>query len=222
MMTAMSTVPIWRIALNGPSGPSHRDCLDDEDRRRAAAFKFDRDRHRFIRAHAALRRILSRLCGVPPHNVPLQVDAHLKPILPSEYAFHFNLSHSEERALLIVSHAAPVGIDLERVRPMPDTDELAARHFSPRECAYLQTVPAGADRERAFFRCWTRKEAFVKCTGVGLRTDLRRIESGFEGDSRVEGVLIRSLPDDEDFAAAIAIAGEPATPDLRDYQDALS
>ena len=210
---------IWRIALSGPSGDSHLACLDEAERRRADAFKFERDRHRFIRAHDALRRRLSGVCGGAPEKLALQADEQGKPMLPAEYGVHFNLSHSEDQALLAISHAAPVGVDLEKIRPLSDADALAERHFSARECVHLQTLPAGPVRERAFFLCWTRKEAFVKCTGVGLRTDLRRIESGFVGDVMIDGVVIRSLPDVDDFAAALAIEGGVAAVEILDYRD---
>ena len=140
-------------------------------------------------------------------------------MLPPDCAVFFNLSHSEDQALLAVSRTAPVGVDLEKTRTLSDADALAIRHFSARECAHLQTLPAGPERERAFFHCWTRKEAFVKCTGVGLRMDLRCIESGFDGDAVVDGVRIRSLPGVKDFAAALAVEGNAEAVEILDYRD---
>jgi 4'-phosphopantetheinyl transferase len=166
-----------------------------------------------------MRRLLSGVCGIAPQKLSLQPDDQGKPTLSPDCGVFFNLSHSEDQALLAVSRTARVGVDLEKIRPLSDAEALAERHFSARECGHLQTLPAGTERERAFFRCWTRKEAFVKCTGVGLRTDLRRIESGFDGDVVVDGVIIRSLPDVDDFAAALAIEGNAAAVEIHDYRD---
>jgi 4'-phosphopantetheinyl transferase len=215
---------VWRIDLSVSSDDSSRAGLDDavldhEESRRAKAFKFDRDRDRFIRAHVALRRLLSSVTGIEAHKLSLLLDDHGKPTLMPDCGVQFNLSHSEDQALLAVSRTTRIGVDLEKIRPLSDADALAERHFSKRECAHWRTLPVGVARERAFFHCWTRKEAFVKCTGVGLRTDLRRIESGFSGDIVVDGVLIRSLPVVDAFAAAIAIEGKPGTVEILDYRD---
>jgi 4'-phosphopantetheinyl transferase len=88
---------------------------------------------------------------------------------------HFNLAHSGELALLALTRAGEVGVDVERIRPMPDALELAARFFSPREVAALQTVPPD-DANAAFFRLWTRKEAWLKATGEGIAESLARVE----------------------------------------------
>ena len=206
--------------MSGPASDALGACLDDAERRRVDTLKFDRDKHRFIHAHAATRRLLGGVCGIAPEKLSLQVDRHGKPMLSPDCGVFFNLSHSDDEALLAVSRVAAVGVDLERARPLLDADALAARHFSERECAYLTSVTAGRSRDRAFFHCWTRKEAFIKCTGVGLRTDLRRIEAGFHGDAVVDGVFIRSLPDVDDFAAAFATEGTVATVEILDYHEA--
>ena len=213
---------IWRISLSGPAGDALVACLDDEERRRVDSLKFDRDKHRFIHAHAAMRRLLGGVCGIAPEKLALQVDSHGKPTLPPDCGVFFNLSHSEDQALLAVSRAGAIGVDLEKTRPLSNADALATRHFSERECAHLRSVPAGRSRERAFFHCWTRKEAFIKCTGIGLRTDLRCIEVGFYGDAAVDGVVIQSLPDVDDFAAAFATEGNLETVEILDYLDAYA
>ena len=215
---------VWRIDLSARSGASihaavDHPILDQEESRRAQAFKFDRDRDRFIRAHVALRRLLSSVTGIASDKLSLRLDDLGKPMLTPDCGVQFNLSHSEDQALFAVTRAARIGVDLEKIRPLSDADALAERHFSVRELSHLRTLPAGMARERAFFHCWTRKEAFVKCTGVGLRTDLRRIDSGFSGDVVVDGVLIRSLPDVDDFAAALAIEGRADAVEIRHYRD---
>ena len=215
---------VWRIDLSARAEESFRAgsddaILDQEENRRAKAFKFDRDRDRFIRAHVAMRRLLSRVTGIASDKLSVQRDELGKPTLTPPCGVQFNLSHSEDQALLAVSRATRIGVDLEKIRPLSDADALAERHFSARERAHLRSLPVGAARERAFFHCWTRKEAFVKCTGLGLRTDLRGIESGFSGDMMVGGVLIRSLPVVDAFAAAIAIEGKQEAVEILDYRD---
>src|SRR5208282_3176253 len=80
--------------------------------------------------------------------------------------------------LVAVSHAGPVGVDVERVRPMPDAEEIAARFFSPRETAELKALPSD-QVPAAFFNLWTRKEACLKATGDGITKLLPLTEVSF-------------------------------------------
>jgi 4'-phosphopantetheinyl transferase len=64
---------------------------------------------------------------------------------------------------------------------MPEALQLAERFFAPREAAALRRLPAAAQL-RAFFDCWTRKEAFVKALGLGLCFPLSRFAVAVEPD----------------------------------------
>ena len=88
-----------------------------------------------------------------------------KPVLSGAGLPSFNLSHSEDLAVLAVTDGAPVGIDLERIRPV--VDGFAKHAFAPEEQAALQALPSHSV-EAAVFACWTRREAYVKATGAGL------------------------------------------------------
>src|SRR5206468_3118518 len=83
----------------------------------------------------------------------------------------FNLSHSGSLALVAVTAGRDVGVDVERVRPEPNLEQIASRFFSAREAATLHALPVRL-RTKAFFACWTRKEAFVKARGNGLSQQL--------------------------------------------------
>ena len=80
---------------------------------------------------------------------------------------HFNLSHSEGLALIAVTRNSQLGVDLERVRSNVEIDAIARRFFSTSEKEALASLPASL-RRRAFFVCWTRKEAYVKGRGEGM------------------------------------------------------
>jgi 4'-phosphopantetheinyl transferase len=103
---------------------------------------------------------------------------HGKPALSQRFAasdLHFNVSHCEDVAVYAFSSGREIGIDVEAVRAIPDADEIAKRFFSRRENeAYLALDPL--DKPLGFFNCWTRKEAFIKALGDGLRYPLDRIE----------------------------------------------
>jgi 4'-phosphopantetheinyl transferase len=144
--------------------------LSEDERERASRFHFDIHRSRFIAARAALRTLLGMYLERTPRQLTFIYGANGKPTL-SGHPMHFNVSHSEAGGLFAFTRLAPVGADLERVRPVPDMMQIARLFFSPLEARALLAVPT-KERTDAFFRCWTRKEALIKATGDGLSCTL--------------------------------------------------
>ncbi len=142
--------------------------LSEDERTRAARFVFARDCRRFVVARSALRALLAEYLDVPAAALRFAYGPHGKPALDgNQAALGFNLSHSGEVAVVAMGWERALGIDVEQWRPLPDLAALAARSFAPRERAVLDALPA-SEQPAAFFRCWTRKEAFIKATGEGL------------------------------------------------------
>jgi 4'-phosphopantetheinyl transferase len=144
--------------------------LSPDELERAARFVFTRDRRRFIAARAALRSILGERLGEAPSRLRFDYGPQGKPALASawqESGIQFNLAHSGDWALVALACNKRVGVDLEQIRPLVEGREIARRHFSPRETADLWSLPLEL-QEEAFFRCWTRKEAYLKALGCGL------------------------------------------------------
>jgi 4'-phosphopantetheinyl transferase len=162
---------VWRGSLADREGESFRRWLSAEERRRADAFRFDRHRRRFLVSHAMLRDVLACYLDAHPAELAFTSEALGKPHLVAG-GVEFNLSHAEERALVAVAAATPVGVDLEHLRDVCDADGIARRVFSASERSDLAAV----DSESAFLAQWTRKEAYLKGRGVGLASD---VDSGF-------------------------------------------
>lgn len=169
---------LWRIDLDAPMPPSLLGLLSAAERARAERFVFVRDRLRYQAAHVGLRQLLAtELSLANPATLEFAAGLHGKPMLPVSPDLHFNLSHSGRFAVVAVASTS-VGVDVELLRPMPDADALAVAHFSANEQRALRVHPPGVDRERAFLRGWTRKEACLKALGAGLTLDTREIEVG--------------------------------------------
>jgi 4'-phosphopantetheinyl transferase len=168
-------VSVWLIDLTPVAADQTRllAWLSPEERARADRFLRVPDRERFIGSHAALRLILAQASGLAPQALIFEQDAGGKPVLtPSQRAdFHFNLSHSGSQALIGVSTVAPIGVDVEAIRPIGDPLAIARAHFHPDEIAGLMRA-SGNQLTTAFFRYWTRKEAVVKALGMGLALPL--------------------------------------------------
>jgi len=157
---------------------SLQSLLSSDERVRAHQFRFPIHRRRFIVCHAALRMILSSYSNVPACDIFFQVNSYGKPELDPSLGkdlLYFNLSHSDELALIAISRGGPLGVDIERIHPLPDLEDIAARFFSPAEQAAILQLPSD-QRLRAFYRCWTSKEAFIKAIGLGLQFDLNRFD----------------------------------------------
>ena len=181
-MTSSTNIHIARFRLDEPCNGA-MDLLDAAERARTERFVFDCDRRRFVIAHAWLRMTLGEYLGRAPESLLFGADEHGRPRLVNAdipLDVRFSLSHAGERALLAITIGRHVGIDIEQERPI-DVLELARRFFSAKEMATLQALPA-ADRRSAFFRCWTRKEAFVKAQGTGLRFPLDSFEVSVDDD----------------------------------------
>lgn len=172
-------IHVWCVDLDlPPSAETPADCLCDEERRRAVRFVREADRRRFTASHIALRVILGRCLGIPPGRVEVSARAGGKPELSARSdgpLLHYNLSHSGGMALVAVSSDQEVGVDVEQVRPLDDVDSIVNRYFAPGERAHWQASPED-ERLAAFFRCWTRKEAYLKARGIGLSAALDQFE----------------------------------------------
>ena len=149
--------------------------LSDDEIRRAARFKFDRDRDCYIRAHAVLRRLLGRYLGLAPREVRIVPSSTGKPHLVDDSALTFNLSHTKTFALFGFSRQGLIGVDVEYVRSSVDILSLAERFFTASESTLIANTNAH-DRLRYFFTAWVRKEAVVKAVGRGLSIPLSAVD----------------------------------------------
>ena len=168
----------WSVDLDRPDHvvTALAEILSMDERERAARFVFARDRRRFIVARACLRVLLAGCSDIPPAAIRFDYAANGKPVLASSAAsspVHFNVSHSEDLALIAVAPDVPLGVDVEAVRALPDLLEIATRNFTAGEAQIIASL-APPERAHAFFLCWTRKEAFAKALGEGLSLPLDR------------------------------------------------
>ena len=172
---------LWRLSLPASALERLWRNLSPEERAKAVRFAARLHREQYVAGRGCLREILGRYLHRPPHSVSIHCNAFGKPRLGngSASALHFNLSHSGDFAALAVSPAFDVGIDIEEMRPLEEP--IADRFFSPVEAGALRHI--SSERSvRAFYRCWTSKEAFVKAHGVGLSLPLDSFDVSVDPD----------------------------------------
>lgn len=127
-------------------------------------------RERFLAGRGILRELLGGVTGEEAREIGFLSGEHVKPSLQLTSAavpIGFNASHSGSCLLVGVVFGCEVGVDLEELRPDLDFAPMARRYFSPREQQELFSLPY-QEQLPAFYRCWTRKEAYLKGIGTGF------------------------------------------------------
>lgn len=177
-------VHVWSVALDpGPGGVEALGRpLSDDEWARAGRFRFERHRRQYVVGRGALRTLLAAYLGTRPEEVTFEYGPRGKPFLAGSAAspravagspqpLFFNLSNSDEMALIGFVVGREIGVDVEYLKRMPDCEQIAERFFSESERLVLRGI-AAERKEEAFFNCWTRKEAYLKAVGEGLAAPL--------------------------------------------------
>lgn len=214
-------VHVWRAWLDaGESEVARlRALLSDEERARADRFYFAKDRRHFTVARGLLRALAARYTGRPAELISFTYNEYGKPSLSDEGAeLRFNLSHSKGLALYAFARGREVGVDVEFSREDFGGEEIASRFFSPAEVAALRALP-DAEKTRAFFNCWTRKEAYIKAHGLGLSLPLEGFDVSLapgqpaallgtrHDPAQAARWSLRALSPADGYAAALAAEG---------------
>lgn len=169
-------VHVWSTELAQPDDVVDKfwNTLNADEANRANRFHFEKHRRAFIVGRGFLRDLLGRYLDATPESLRFSYGAYGKPALNGEHKrtrLRFNMSHSHNLALLAITEDNEIGVDVEYMRADFASADIAQRFFSRAEVATFNTL-AEEDRVAAFFRCWTRKEAFIKVTGMGLSQSL--------------------------------------------------
>jgi 4'-phosphopantetheinyl transferase len=201
-------VDLWRAGLDVDQLQlsAFRSTLSADEIDRSRRFHRNVDRQRFVARRGWLRCLLGHYLGVHPEVLRFAYDANGKPRLAgaADPRLRFNMSHSGGLAVYAVCTDREVGVDVERVSEDVDIEALPQRVFSATEEETLAALPADL-RVRAFFECWTRKEAYLKAIGVGL--------SGLErSDYNAADWSLHSIDAGSGYAAAVAVAGVADVP----------
>lgn len=192
--------------------------LDDEERARAARFRFEDDQRRSVVARSSLRTLLGRYLERPTSELQFALGPQGKPALAGN-EIEFNVSHSGDSVLLAFAHGSPIGVDVECERRTSDMLAIAARFFSPTEADAVRNADNLA---AAFYKTWTAKESVIKAVGGGLSIDLTSFRvtpspelTAVESDV-LGGWYVQTLPEPDDgYHAAVAIRGRDWTTIVR-------
>jgi 4'-phosphopantetheinyl transferase len=203
---AKTTIEVRSLNLLSCKGQTERlmRYLCPSERQRASRFHYRADYERYVAARAALRLQLGDFLDRDPNSLTFKYTSQDKPYL-EDCAIEFNVSHSGDWVLFAFSRSGEIGVDIEHIRPIPDMANVARQNFAEPEFASWEALP---DRERiaAFYRCWTRKESFIKAIGQGLSYPLDSFEVTFDP---TRPASVASVNGDESLAAEWWMADLP-------------
>lgn len=225
----MGIVRVWRADLSTacPDWEGRIGELSIEEQAKARRYKMSELQRRFVSSRWLLRNLVAFYTKTDParpvwtyseHGKPSQVDSTLQ----------FNLSHTADTWLGAFAWGHELGVDVERVRPMPNAEQLVSRFFSAREQLEFHATPA-EERIDALFRGWTRKEAFIKAVGRGLSFPLDQFSVPLHATSshRIEDVVdpvqaarnwhLTDLPMPTGVYAALVCEGVPERVEVLDW-----
>ncbi len=190
-------IVVWmaRLSQAQDSIASLEPCLDALDRERGARFRFPEDRARFVLGRALVRKCLGAYLQQAPETIELSYTERDRPVLAHDEGIQFSLTHTHDLVAVAVTANAQIGIDLERVKATPDLPALAERILSAQDLQAFQALPP-QEALAAFFRVWTRKEAYLKATGEGITEALQLISVSMGPEE------ISSITDDREKSTA--------------------
>ncbi len=198
---------VWRLDLDlGAAGlESAWTLLSAGERRRAEAMPRAEVRNRYVAARAGVRRILAGHVDAAPGDLVLATGPMGKPLLPG--GPDFSLSHADGVGLCAVAVRRQVGVDVERVRPVPEAPTILDRWFG--ESEVREWLQAGRS-EREFIRLWTRREAYLKALGTGF------FDEGTHRDIDLERWEVHDLEPIHGHLGAVVVERHPSEAGTRE------
>ncbi|TQF03182.1 4'-phosphopantetheinyl transferase superfamily protein [Kitasatospora acidiphila] len=222
----MGEIEVWRIAVTPANSAAAASLaprvLDAAEQRKAAAFRRPADQDLYRIAHVALRILLADRLHRPAAELRFRQAAcpgcgkpHGRPEVVSDEPLEFSLSHTTGLALIALAPDT-VGLDVERLAAFGAATDIAGQ-LHPAEQAELAAVAADL-RPAATLRCWVRKEAYLKGTGMGLGAgtdaDYVGLGPGYPAHPATPppGWVIQSVPVPDAYDAAIALRTDAPAP----------
>jgi len=205
LILSNSDIHLWRIVLPQSEEIKRNlfESLSNDELSRLAKFYFNRDKDRFLISRGGLRNILARYLNIYPNQVDFQYKTLGKPYINNKNLY-FNVSHAANCIVYAVSNCSPIGIDIEYCEHDIDYLSITKNFFSNNEYTKLLTLHSDK-RLLAFYRCWTRKEAYIKAIGKGLHFPLHQLEVSLLPDEEIQLLKIMDKTAEKDLWKLVEI-----------------
>jgi len=216
-----NTVHIWSLnfVVNDDAYNKYHSLLSEDEKTRASKFKFYKDKRCYVVGKGVLRLLSGKYLNNDAKAIVFEYGKQGKPKFKYEAHLNFNVSHSGDIAIIGFVYDHTIGIDIEIIKDDFDTLEIANNFFSKKEIAELRKIP-NPQKHIAFYRCWTRKESFIKAKGQGLSFPLDSFSVSIDSDEKSELLETKwdeheknfwnlfSFSPKEKYIGAISVRGE--------------
>lgn len=128
---------------------------------------------------------------IPEEDLEITKGINGKSFFQNHNDIHFNISYTSGVWTFAIS-SKEVGVDIERIRDCKE--EIIKRFYSQEEQTYVNQIKEL--RNQRFYEVWTKKEAYTKFTGQGVKNHMRKknmINSMYQKFSRtyvIDGIVI--------------------------------
>ena len=185
---------IWSLnfVVNDDAFNRYHSLLSEDEKKRAGKFRFYKDRRCYVVTKGVLRLLSGGYLNKDAKAIAFDYEEYGKPRYKHETNLNFNVSHSGDMAIIGFVYDHTIGVDIEKIKNDFDTFDIAINFFSKKEIAALRKIPK-LQQYIAFYRCWTRKEAFIKAKGSGLSFPLDQFSVTLDSD--LEANLLETLWD---------------------------
>lgn len=180
-------IHIWncKVDFNRDLTLRYKNILSLDEEKRASQFKFEKDQIVYTTARGILRLLAGHYLSLSPNEIQFDYTQFGKPFFKTDTSLKFNVSHSGERIAIAFCQNYDIGVDIEHINRDFDVMEIAVNYFSKNEIQALANIP-NKEKNRAFYRCWTRKESFIKAEGSGLSFPLDKFSVSLNKDETAE------------------------------------
>ena len=189
---------VYLVELNLLNTEEFMPFLSEDEKNRAERLKVEKKKNQFIITRGLLRNLISAcLLETKPEEVHFFYAEHGKPGINNKFynkPIEFNVSHSGDYALLALTLEHRLGVDIEEVNPSIEYLSLGKRFFSPNEIEQLERYDA-SKRLDAFYRCWARKESFIKAEGSGVAFGLDKFSVSLDEEKKCNEITFDETSD---------------------------
>jgi len=159
--------------------------LSEDEIVKASKFKFNKDKICSIITRGALRLLSSKYLNIKPEDIPFKYGDYGKPDYDFKTNLKFNISHSGQMAVIGFVLNDDIGVDIEEIKTNFDVLDIASNYFSNSEIEALKNLSLES-QTKGFYRCWTRKESFIKANAKGLSFPLDSFSVSIDSDEKTE------------------------------------
>lgn len=211
-------IHVWSLSLitDTPFYERCKSALTATEHQRISYFNFKQVQDSYIISQGGLRLLLSFYLNIEPSKIQINKHSKGKPYTADDTSLCFNISNSGNYVIFAISRAGEVGIDIEKLRTLPDLNELIEKNFSSKEKQYISKNTTL--KELRFFKFWTVKEAYLKAIGEGMRLPPSNLEFTIEnGKYELDSVMgvfeneewqIADLPLSEGYTGTLVYKNE--------------